>query len=68
MKSTLIGVGVVLLIALGVPLFVLLGVLSIGLFGVYELLPPEAMAEALIKYILETVAKRSVPNQGSAKI
>jgi C4-dicarboxylate transporter DctM subunit len=57
MKSTLIGVGVVLLIALGVPLFVLLGVLSIGLFGVYELLPPEALAEALIKYILETVAK-----------
>jgi len=57
MKSALIGVGVVLLIALGVPLFVLLGVLSIGLFGVYELLPPEALAEALIKYVLETVAK-----------
>lgn len=46
-----------LLIALGVPLFVLLGSLSIGLFAVNELLPPESLAEALIKYMMEVVAK-----------
>jgi len=57
MKSALIGGAVVLLIALGVPLFVLLGSLSIGLFAVNELLPPESLAEALIKYMMEVVAK-----------
>jgi len=57
MKGSLIGAGALLLIALGVPLFVLLGFLSVGLFGLYELLPPESLAEALTKYILETVAK-----------
>ncbi len=57
MKGFLIGAGAFLLIALGVPLFVLLGFLSVGLFGLYELLPAESLAEALIKYVLETVAK-----------
>ncbi len=57
MKGTLIGAGGLLLIALGVPLFVLLGLLSVGLFSLNELLPPESLAEALIKYVLETVAK-----------
>jgi C4-dicarboxylate transporter DctM subunit len=57
MKSAFIGGAVVLFIALGVPLFVLLGSLSIGLFAVNELLPPESLAEALIKYMMEVVAK-----------
>jgi C4-dicarboxylate transporter DctM subunit len=57
MKGAFIGGAVLLLIALGVPLFVLLGSLSIGLFAVNELLPPESLAEALIKYMMEVVAK-----------
>ena len=57
MKGAFIGGAVLLLIVLGVPLFVLLGSLSIGLFAVNELLPPESLAEALIKYMMEVVAK-----------
>ncbi len=57
MKGSLIAAGAIVLIALGVPLFVLLGFLSVGLFEAYELLPSESLAEALIKYVLETVAK-----------
>lgn len=57
MKGAFIGGAVLLLIALGVPLFVLLGSLSVGLFAVNELLPPESLAEALIKYMMEVVAK-----------
>ncbi|RMF48906.1 MAG: TRAP transporter large permease subunit, partial [Bacteroidetes bacterium] len=53
MKGLLLTVGVVLLIGLGVPLFVLLGGVSFGLFGAYEALP----AEALLKYMLETLTK-----------
>ncbi|MCX7764112.1 MAG: TRAP transporter large permease subunit [Bacteroidia bacterium] len=53
MKGGLLIAGVVVLILLGVPLFVLLGGLSFGLFTAYEELSPEA----LLKYILETLAK-----------
>ncbi len=53
MKGFLIILVFVVLVALGVPLFVLLGGLSFLLFGAYEPLPPEA----IIKYMLETIAK-----------
>lgn len=53
MKGILIALGVLALIILGVPLFVLLGGLSVGLFAAYEDLP----SEALLKYMLETLAK-----------
>lgn len=53
MKSFLVTSVFGVLVVLGVPLFVLLGGLSFLLFGLYEPLPPEA----LIKYMLETIAK-----------
>lgn len=53
MKGSLIAIAVLGLIVLGVPLFVLLGGLSVGLFAAYEDLP----SEALLKYMLETLAK-----------
>lgn len=53
MKGTFIVGVAILLIILGVPLFVLLGGISFGLFAAYEELP----SEALLKYILETLAK-----------
>ena len=53
MKGTLLAIGAVGLIVLGVPLFVLLGGVSVGLFAAYEDLP----SEALLKYMLETLAK-----------
>ncbi|MCX8112620.1 MAG: TRAP transporter large permease subunit [Bacteroidia bacterium] len=53
MKAGIIAGLILILILLGVPLFVLLGGISFGLFSAYEELPPEA----LLKYVLETLAK-----------